>query len=296
MLVWLSAAVWMLPGVGKSAAAEWTPPDATQATSSRAAREAAIGEIPMSRLTPEARQRIQRVVRNPSMFRRLPVQVVDCDPQLYRFLIRYPEVVVNIWQLMGITQVEAHRLAPYILQAKDGAGTTTRIELIYGTRDTHLIYCEGNYDGPLTRRPVEGRCVLLLKSGYVQTERGRWHVVNRLDVFLQVDHAGLDLLTRTVRPLIGKAADTNFQQSTQFIERIHRTSEENGPGMQRLASRLDEVSADVRDEFSRLTRDIFQSHQQRLVSLGTNGQPLQAPTHSEPTVADRRLQDRTSAD
>ena len=100
------------------------------------------------------------------MFRRMPINRVECDPELYRFLIRHPEVVVNIWQLMGITQVDIERKGPFTLTASDGVGTVTETELVYGTHDIHLIYCQGSYEGPLFPRRLTGRCVLLLKSDF----------------------------------------------------------------------------------------------------------------------------------
>jgi len=223
-----------------------------KATSSRAAREDAIRSIPFDRLTEDVQERITDIVHRPTIFRRMPIKVIDCDPELYRFLVRYPEVVVNIWKLMNITNVSLQRTGRYTLDAADGAGTISSMELVYGTQDTHLIYCDGAYEGPLFRRPVNGRCVLLLKSGFVETEKSRTHVVNRLDVFLQLDHAGAEVLTKTLHPLVGRSADVNFLESTEFLQRISRTAEQNGPGMQRLALRLDDVHDAVRRRFADL--------------------------------------------
>ncbi len=236
----------------------------TKASTSRDDREQALQELPLDQLTPDARKRIESVVIKPSLFRRMPVNVVDCDPQIYRFLVRYPEVVVNIWQLMGITKVDAERISPFVMNADDGVGTVTKVELVYGDHNTHLLYCEGQYEGPLFRQTLKGRCVLLLKSNYEQKDDARWQVTNRMDVFLQVDNMAVEAVTRTLHPLLGKSADLNFVQSTQFLERISRTSEENGPGMQRLARRLDNVQPQVREEFANLTREIHQAALDRL--------------------------------
>jgi len=252
-----------------------------KASTTRVTRDAAIGDIPLDRLRPEARARISAVVTNPSMFRRMPVNVVECDPDLYRFLIRHPEVVVNIWQLMGITNVSVERKGPFTIDATDGVGTVTRVELVYGSNDTHLIYCEGSYEGPLFPNRLTGRCVLLLKSGFEAAESNRWRVTNRLDVFLQVDHVGVDALTRTLHPLFGKSADTNFVESTKFLERIARTSEENGPGMQRLAQRLDKVQPDVRTRFAELATEVYQNAQQRVAVVEKPGETVGSPESTE---------------
>ncbi len=257
-----------------------------KASTSRATRESSIRDLPLEHLTPEARERITAVVSRPSMFRRMPVNVVECEPELYRYLIRHPEIVVNIWQLMGITKVNIERQGPYTFDATDGVGTVTRAELVYGTSDTHLIYCEGSYEGPLFPNRLTGRCVLLLKSGYHEEPNNRWQITNRMDVFLQVDHVAVDAITRTLHPLFGKSADVNFVESTKFLERICRTSEENGPGMQRLAKRLDHVEPDVRSRFSDLTSAVHQNAQQRLAAATVpDGTPVRDGPSSTPAAS-----------
>jgi hypothetical protein len=236
------------------------------ATTSRQARHDALASIPMHQLSAEAQARIAAVVQSASMFRRMPVNMIDCDWELHRFLIRHPEVVVNIWQLMGITKVTADRLGPYQLACADGAGTVTTLELVYGDHDTHLIYCNGSYDGPLFRKPLTGRCVLLLKSGHVRGADGSQQVTNRLDMFLQIDHAGVEALTRTLHPLFGRSADVNFLESMKFLQRISRTAERNGPGMCDLARRLEDVQPGLREDFAAVVARVSARHAERRVA------------------------------
>ena len=232
-----------------------------KAETSRAFRDQAIREIPFKGLTPAAQKRIAAVVTKPSMFRRMPVSVIRCEPKLHQFLVRNPEVVINIWQLMGITKVTADRTGTFSLDAADGAGTTSSVELVYGTNDTHLFFCEGQYEGPLFRKPVEGRCVLLLKTGHRKMNDGSYSVTNRMDVFVQLDHVGMDALTKTLHPLLGKSADINFTETMKFVERISQTARQNGPGMERLAERLDQVAEPTRQEFTQRTTSIYEQGQ-----------------------------------
>jgi hypothetical protein len=190
------------------------------------------------------------------MFRRMPISVIECDPEIHRFLVRYPEVVVNIWQLMGITKVSADRVAPYLLNCADGVGTVTNLELIYGDSNTHVIFCEGSYEGPLFRKPLTGRCVLVLKSGTVPSRADSFTLSNQLDIFLQVDHAGVDVFARTLHPLLGKSADINFRESMNFLQRMSRAAQNNGEGMQHLASRLQDVDDSVRMEFQTVLTNV----------------------------------------
>ena len=78
-----------------------------KASTSSQDRDAAVRSIPFDQMTPETRAKLWPILSRPDIYRRLPVVSIDCDPDLYLHMIRHPEVVVNIWHLMGITQVEA---------------------------------------------------------------------------------------------------------------------------------------------------------------------------------------------
>ena len=226
--------------------------DAAEGVTSRAAREEAKRAIPFQQLPPEVRAKAWEVVDRPSLFRRMPPKAIECDPELYQFLLRYPEVVVNIWDLMGITEVKMERLGPVSVKASDGAGTECVAHLVHSQPHMHVYYAEGVYEGPLLKNKIHGSCVLLLRSQYSVGPEERAVVLNQLDVFLKVENVGIDLLAKTLHPLVGKSADYNFIESAAFLGKISQAAEANGPGVQRLAANLDKVDVAVRDRFSEL--------------------------------------------
>lgn len=231
----------------------------SKASTSRSTKEDAIRQIPFRSLSMPAQQRIAAVVKKPTMFRRMPITMIDCDPELHQFSIRHPEIIVSIWQLMGITKVTANRTGPYMLRCDDGVGTVTNMELIYGDNDTHVLFCEGAYDGPLFRKPLTGRCVLVLRSGAAKSNAG-YKITNMMDVFLQVDHAGLDIFTKTLHPLLGKSADINFTESMRFVEKMSKAAENNGEGMQHMTDRLQDVDSEIRKSFRRVVANVNERH------------------------------------
>jgi hypothetical protein len=253
---WLAACAatlgtWVLPSWLSAAPAD-------EADTSARARDEAIGSLPLSKLTAESRRKLLAVCENPSLFRRMPQKTVNCDPDLYRFLVRNPEVVVNIWQLMGFSNYSAERTGAYMWRGDDGTGTTGDVELVYGTDEMHVLYGDGLYEGSLLRKKITGRCVLILHSGYGQDTSRRALVGNRLDLFLQLDNVGADIMARTFAPWVGKVADTNFAESCKFAAKVSQTAETNGPGMQRLADKLTAVQPEVREEFARVSSAVHE--------------------------------------
>lgn len=225
-------------------------PNPPKATSSRAAKEDAVAGIPFDKLKADVRAKLSGVVEKPSIYRRLPSKTINCDPDMYLFLVRYPEVVVNIWELMGITNVKLKRVGEYTFECSDGAGTVGTVELVYGTQNLHVLYCEATYEGSLSVRKLNGRGVMVLKAEYKKDEQDRSHVENHLDVFIQIDQAGAELIAKTLQPLVGKAADINFHESATFVSRVSQAAETNSPGVQRLAAKLKNCTPEVRAQFA----------------------------------------------
>jgi hypothetical protein len=224
--------------------------------SSNATEANAIERIPFARINGPAQESIRSVVERPTFFRRLPTQTIECDPELFTLLVRYPEIIVNIWDLMGITKVEVKRTAPYVFTGTDGAGTECRCELLYGTSDVHVYYGNGTYSGSLAARDIDGRCVCVLHSSTSFNQIGRATITMSMDVFMKLDNFGADLVTRTLAPLVGKTADYNFAESAKFVSQLNELCEQNPRAAQELALRLNRVDPSVRARFSQVAANI----------------------------------------
>jgi len=251
------AAVGLAPAPAAAEQGSWT------ATTSQAARDAAVGSIPFEKLSPESRRKVSSVLAGSHLFRRLPVHATACDPDLYLFLVRHPDVVVGIWEALGISDLRLEQRSDGLYRVSDGDGTTGTVEFLYQDHETHVVYSEGKYTGPLLNVPVRGRSLLVLRTGYIREPDGRYYVTSRLDTFTQIDNVGVEFLTRTFQPVMGKVADSNFVQTSAFVGGLSRTAEVNAEGMQRLASRLPRVRPEVREEFAAIAERIAQKTTQQ---------------------------------
>lgn len=226
-------------------------------SSSKSLRKQIVRALPFGELTPETQDKINSVVLKPSIYRRLPVTSINADPDHFRFLIRYPEVVVNIWQLMGVTKMDTTRTGPFTISSNDGAGTISSIELVYGTENLHIFYGTGTYEGPILKRKLTGKCVLVLRSENQTGPGGKATQTSQLDVFLKVDNATAGLIAKTIQPIVGSTADHNFVESLKFIQRLDQTTQNNGPGVEQMSKRLD-IDPAVRQKYARVIDQVFQ--------------------------------------
>jgi hypothetical protein len=228
----------------------------TEASTSDASKRDALRSIPLDKLSDEDRVKVKSVLSEVSLFRRLPIKTIDCDPALYIFLVRHPDVVVNIWEIFKISKLRLRQSDENRYQVLESNGAAMTGKFVYQSRNTHVLYGEGTYQGSLFLKPVKGRGVLVLKNAYTQESNGRYTITSRLDCFLSIDSFGAEIATKTVSPLLGKTVDNNFTQTLAFVGSLSRTAELNSHGVQRLAGQLSHVQPEVRTQFAELAADI----------------------------------------
>jgi hypothetical protein len=251
--IWaLTCGVVLLAGALPLQAAD---PAGLEATSSKEAREEARQAIPWRELDPTDRKGVEKLVGDASIYRRMPTRVIDCDPELFNFLGQNPDVVTEIWRMMGVCQLRLERTGPDTFSATDANGTVGGIRILHANwnpaaQNTVVVYSEGTYHGKPFPRPVTARSVSLLRSGSVVETNGRPYVTARLDTFVVIDRWGAELVAKTVQPLLTSTADHNFIETMKFVSTFSKTAESNPAGMQRLSDKLDGLAIDTRQKMA----------------------------------------------
>lgn len=263
------AAIALGLGIVPPARAEST----NRADTSKEARDEAIRRIPWNHLDGQARSQVEAVLEKTSLYRRLPTQVVRCDPELYQFTIDNPEVLVNIWHLLGLEDIVLERTGAQTFRAADGAGTLGDLEILYAQEGKRLVYGSGTYDGPMFAKPIRGSCVLLLETTSTRGDDGYYYVTSQLNVFVRLEQVSIELLAKTFQPLVGKVADYNFEQTSAFISGLSRAAESNPRGMHRLAARLTDCPPALRDRFVEVTAKVYARAEERR-ALAVQSRPL----------------------
>ncbi|MGQ9605051.1 MAG: hypothetical protein ACUVTW_02555 [Thermogutta sp.] len=230
-------------------------PEPSRGTSDRDIRRAAIEQIPWEQLSPQSRERVLEVVNRAALFRRMPSRVIECEPDFYQFLIENPNLVVGVWQVLGVTKMRLEQRGDGGYLMDDAAGTTAHLQYVLRSPNCHVVYGEGQYSGPFMLRPVQGRCVVVLNSAYIREGEGRAYVSAELDLFVQIDRAGLELLTKAMNPFFGAMAENNYRQTFAFLGSLYRTAAVRNTAMRHLAGQLTNVSPAVREQFVRLIAD-----------------------------------------
>lgn len=236
-----------------------------EATTSAEARREALQAIPLKLVDAEYRDEVVGVLEDTSLFRRLPTQIVDCDPAMFTFMAKNPEVLVEIWRELKITRVTLQRIGQKSFRMTDGAGTTGTLTIVEQTcqknaQNRFLMYAEGAYEGKPFAKPIRAECVLLLRSGSMVENDGRTYVAARLDSFIHIDRASLEIFAKVVHPLVGKTADRNFADTITFLGGFSQAAELQPLKIKHLAESLPNVTAGRQRELVKIAYDCHETH------------------------------------
>ena len=232
-------------------------------SSSRHARRRAEEALPLHRMDEQDRQAIQQSLQSTTLYRRLPVELFVCDGNLLGFSLDKPETIVDIWRLLGISRLSLDPTGPDQWQFADGYGTVGQLQLAYRERKQTggmlVFHGKGAYKGPLSPKNLTGGCVLIIRYREAEpTVDGRLRQAIQVDAFLDMDGIGLEIVTRTLQPLIARSAAANLHEICLFMSSLSDAAASNPEGVARLANRLKRTVPIDRQALATIARETAQ--------------------------------------
>jgi hypothetical protein len=212
-------------------------------SSGREARRRAIAALPLDRMPAGGRAAVEKALRTTTLYRHLPVETFSCDAALLDFALEHPEAIVDIWRVLGISHLTLDPAGPEQWRLADGYGTTGALRLLYHDRQggggRMVFHGRGAYAGPLSPKALTGTCLLLVQYRPAEAGAdGQPRQAVEIDAFLDVDGMGLEIVTRSLQPLIVRSAAANLHEICVFMETLSDAAVSNPTGIARLANRL----------------------------------------------------------
>lgn len=228
-------------------------------SSSRESRRRAIEAMPLDRIPEPQRKAIEPCLRSATLYRRMPVETVACDDELLDFALARPEAIVDMWRVLGISRLSLDPVGPRQWKLNDGYGTTGVLRLVHQERQGRggllVFHGRGVYTGPLSPKNLTGSCVLLVRHGpAMPAVDGRERQMVQIDTFLDMDGVGLEIVTRTLQPLIVRSAAANLHEICLFMTTLSDSARTNPEGVAQLAGRLQQTQAADRQTLATIAR------------------------------------------
>ncbi|MBR0238350.1 MAG: hypothetical protein IJQ39_09695 [Thermoguttaceae bacterium] len=225
------------------------------ATSDRGTRQYVSSELQaLQGLSQDDALRLQSVLRNVTVFRRLPVYQVESDKSMVMFMVNHPDAVVNIWEKLGISQISVRERGDGLYEVSDVAGTTGWMKRLWVGENGILYYLEGSYHGSLLKNDVRGKVLVLARFSTTRNSAGTEAVTCYVDTFLSLEQKSVDLGVRLLFPMLGKVADNNLEQTLAFVRWYSDGCKSSPVTLSSFAMELKNISMDTRQELARQTQ------------------------------------------
>lgn len=237
----------VIGGMAAARAAESRLPDT--GSSSRDLRRQAVAAVPLDRMPEAQRRTAEAALESATLFRRLPVAAIECEPALLDFVLSRPEALVDVWRVLDISRLSLDRAGPGQWRLADGYGTVGTVRLLHeerrGNGGTLVFHGRGGYAGPLSTRPLTGSCLLVVRHRSAPLDGCPRQLV-QIDAFLDVDGLGLEIVTKMLQPLIVYSAASNLHEIAIFVSQFAAAAERNPAGVARLTDRLSRTAPEDR--------------------------------------------------
>lgn len=251
--------------------------------SSRLKKKEAIEQLPLSQLTAENQTVVREILKDVSLYRRLPTIKLEADRRVYDYFTRHPDVAVSVWRAMDISQVKMVRQGPQHFTVDTGDGTQGTVSVLHQSPHSHLILCQGEFLSPAIKRPIQARSIMHLQPSFSVNAQGVTEVVHTLDLFVCFPSQAIETVARIISPISNQIADRNFEEVSLFVELMDLGMSHQPGWVEQLSSRLDLVSRDAPEQLLQLTAHVYIDSQKRSV------REVELPAEVAPTSPLRRF-------
>lgn len=198
--------------------------------------------------------RLQSVLNNVTVFRRLPVYQVESDKSMVMFMVNHPDAVVNIWEKMGISQISVRERGDGLYEVSDIAGTSGWMKRLWVGENGILYYLEGRYQGALLKNDVRGKALVLARFSSSRNSEGTEVINCYVDTFLSLEQKSADLGVRLLFPMLGKVADNNLEQTLAFVRWYSDGCKSSPALLTSYAMELNNIRMETRQGLARQTQ------------------------------------------
>ncbi|HEY0984885.1 hypothetical protein [Schlesneria sp.] len=218
-------------------------------SSSSAIRKQAIADLGLDRLSVNSQRKSQSLLKNVGMFRRLPTISFECDPAVYEYFLKNPDVAVATWRAMDISQFQLQPSGPDQYHADAGDGSVGELELLLHTSSDTMIHCDGAFKSPLLPKPILARSLMRVQTSFAKEQDGRIIGTHSGDVFVEFPSQAIETAARVIAPVSHSIADRNFKQMTLYVHLMSQAMVKNPGWVEHIGNKLEGISEARKREF-----------------------------------------------
>ena len=242
--------------------------------SSAASRKKAVADIPIDKVSADFRPQVDEVLKNVSLFRRMPTLSFPSDADAYHFFITHPDVAVSIWRVMEISSFEMWQVGALSYEADSHDGSLGAIEVLHSSAERHLVLCEGSFKSPILPKPIKARALLHLQPTFRKGDDGQTIVTHSIDMFVSFPSQPVDITAKLISPVSHAMADRNFREVSTWCAMMNVAMCQQPGWVEQLAQKMEGVLDVRRTQFLKLAAHTFVENRKRQLGQQTTARDV----------------------
>jgi hypothetical protein len=173
--------------------------------------------VPLDRLPEKVRDKARLVVERPTLSAQGPVEVFNCDPEMYAWLLDRPDKALRLWHLLGAKCTDIQNRGNGRFGYRDDLGSDVSWETVLADTRQRVWYAEGQVK-PAVVLPA-ARLQALLVLDYVEgtDTQGRPAIKHQMHLILHTDSHAIALATRFLGASAPRIAEQYVGQIEMFF-------------------------------------------------------------------------------
>ena len=243
-------------------------------SSSKKSQKSAKSALPLRKMSPAVRRRVESIVRHASLFRELPSLRFEVAPKAYLYFTAHPDVAVSIWGVLGISKFKLKQNSRTLYMADSGDGTKGKMEIVYRGAGHIVVICDGVYKNPLLFKSIKTKSLIHLQATFSQDRKRKTFVTHRAFLHVWFPSTAMETAAKLISPVSNVVIDKNFQEISLFIHIMSRAMSHQPRWMERVTAKLQDVENSRKRELLKLTAQVYLSERKRA------GLPVEVPSRN----------------
>jgi hypothetical protein len=211
--------------------------------------------VPLDQVAADRRESVAEVIAEATFHRQGKPETFPANPRLYLSLLNEPAVTLALWQDLYPTTAKLRQVAPGRYTGTDGNGAAATWEYVHRSPRLHVLYSDLQYNSPRGNARLEGRIVLVVRTGFFKEVNGEPWVQHDVEAFVKIDSRGWKAVAATVRPIIEKLLADQVQEAGWFVSLMARLVEMHPDWAVGVVAAQPQLPAPTRQGFRQLVTD-----------------------------------------
>jgi hypothetical protein len=176
--------------------------------------------LPLDEMNPVVRERIQQVIRQPTLTAHGPVEIFSCQPEVYHWLLDHHDRASLAWRRLGTRCVEIADRGNGRFGWTDGQGSDIAWEEVFRGARMRVWCADGIVHAGMLLRAVPVRAVVVLRHAESRDEQNHPVLSHQLSLYIHTDSKAAALAKRLLGASIPRMADQYVKQMEWFFSAL----------------------------------------------------------------------------